>query len=379
VTQKLPSSKALKRRAFLKTAGLGAAGAATIAAPAIAQGMPEIKWRLASSFPKSLDTLFGGAEYMAKRVAEATDGKFQIQAFAAGEIVPGLQVLDAVQNGTVEMAHTASYYFVGKDPTFAFDCAIPFGPNQRQHSAWLFHGGGLQLLRDFFKDYNVHNIPMGNTGTQMGGWFRKEIKTVKDLEGLKFRIGGFAGQVLVKLGVVPQQIAGGDIYPALEKGTIDAAEWVGPYDDEKLGFNKVAKYYYYPGWWEGCAQLSTYINTNQWATLPKTYQAILDLACAEAGTWIMGKYDAQNPDALKRLIAGGAILKPFSPEIMDACYKAAEQLYAETSAKNAKFKKVYEPWKAFIDNENQWFQVADNTFDNFMIRRARAAMHPKKS
>jgi TRAP-type mannitol/chloroaromatic compound transport system substrate-binding protein len=365
-------SKTLKRRQFLSTAGLGAAAATTIAAPAIAQSMPEIKWRLSSSFPKSLDTLYGGAEYMAKRVAEATDNKFQIRVFAAGEIVPGLQVLDAVQNGTIEMAHTASYYFVGKDPTFAFDCAIPFGPNQRQHSAWLFHGGGLELMREFFKEYNVHNIPMGNTGTQMGGWFRKEIKTVKDLEGLKFRIGGFAGNVLIKLGVVPQQIAGGDIYPALEKGTIDSAEWVGPYDDEKLGFNKVAKYYYYPGWWEGSAQLTTYVNTSQWDTLPKTYQAILDLACAEAGTWMTGKYDAQNPAALKRLLAGGAQLRAFTPEIMDACYKAAQELYAETAAKNAKFKKVYEPWQKFVNEEYEWFQVADATFDNYMIRAMRA-------
>ncbi len=371
-TDPKPVSKTVKRRQFLTSAGLGAVAAAGVAAPAIAQSQPEIKWRLTSSFPKSLDTLYGAAEYMAKRVAEATDNKFEIRVFAAGEIVPGLQVLDAVQNGTVEMAHTASYYFVGKDPTFAFDCAIPFGPNQRQHSAWLFHGGGLEALRDFFKDYNVHNIPMGNTGTQMGGWFRKEIKTVKDLEGLKFRIGGFAGQVLTKLGVVPQQIAGGDIYPALEKGTIDAAEWVGPYDDEKLGFNKVAKYYYYPGWWEGSAQLSTYINTTQWATLPKTYQAVLDQACAEAGTWMLGKYDAQNPAALKRLLAGGTVLSAFTPAVMDACYKAAQELYAETSAKNPKFKKIYEPWKAFVDLEYEWFQVADITYDNFMVRAMRA-------
>jgi TRAP-type mannitol/chloroaromatic compound transport system substrate-binding protein len=371
-----PSAKTVKRRQFLATAGIGAAATA-IAAPAIAQGQPELKWRLTSSFPKSLDTLYGGAEYMAKRVAEATDNKFQIRVFAAGEIVPGLQVLDAVQNGTVEMAHTAAYYFVGKDPTFAFDCAIPFGPNQRQHSAWLFHGGGLQLLRDLYKDYNIHNIPMGNTGTQMGGWFRKEIKTVKDLEGLKFRIGGFAGEVLRKLGVVPQQIAGGDIYPALEKGTIDSAEWVGPYDDEKLGFAKVAKYYYYPGWWEGSAQLTTYVNTSQWETLPKTYQAILDQACAEAGTWILAKYDAQNPDALRRLLAGGAQLRAFTPEVMDACYKAAHQLYAETAASNPKFKKVYEPWKKFLDDEYEWFQVADATYDNFMIRAMRAARGKK--
>ena len=370
-------SKILKRRQFLASAGIGVAGAATIAAPAIAQSQPEIKWRLTSSFPKSLDTLYGGAEYLAKRVAETTDNKFQIRVFAAGEIVPGLQVLDAVQNGTVEMAHTAPYYFFGKDATFAFDCAVPFGMNARQQAAWWVHGGGAALLRDFYKSYNVYNIPTGNTGTQMGGWFRKEIKTVKDLEGLKFRVGGFAGQVLIKLGVVPQQIAGGDIYPALEKGTIDAAEWVGPYDDEKLGFYKIAKYYYYPGWWEGGAQLSTYVSLDKWNTLPKSYQSALESACAEASTWILGKYDAQNPDALKRLLAGGAELRGFSLPIMEACYKAAQQVYAETAAANPRFKKVYEPWKKFLADEYEWFQVADITYDNFMVRQAHAAARKK--
>src|ERR1700730_2121742 len=193
----------MKRRQFIKAGGMGLAATA-IAAPAIAQSQPELNWRLASSFPKSLDTLFGAADYVAKRVAEATANKFQIRTFAPGEIVPGLQVLDAVQNGTVELGQTASYYYVGKDPTFSFDCTIPFGMNYRQMNAWFMHGGGLQLMRDFFKDYNVYNIPAGNTGAQMGGWYSKEIKTVADLEGLKFRIAGLAGNILAKLGVVPQ-------------------------------------------------------------------------------------------------------------------------------------------------------------------------------
>src|SRR5262245_49050776 len=359
----------MKRRLFLKSAALGLA-TAPIAAPAIAQTQPEVKWRLASSFPKSLDTIFGGAEVVSKRVAAATDGKFQIQVFAAGEIVPGLQVLDAVQNGTVELGHSASYYYVGKDPTFAFDTAIPFGLNARQQNAWMYHGGGLALMREFFKDYNIYQIPAGNTGAQMGGWFRKEIKTVADLNGLKFRIGGFAGKVLTKLGVVPQQIAGGDIYPALEKGTIDAAEWVGPYDDEKLGFNKVAQYYYYPGWWEGGPQLSVYVNIAQWEQLPKTYQAILEAACAEANVWMVAKYDAQNMPALRKLVAGGTQLKPYSKEIMEASYKAAFELYDETAAANPKFKKVYEPWKTFRQDQDLWFRVAENTFDNFVFAKS---------
>jgi TRAP-type mannitol/chloroaromatic compound transport system substrate-binding protein len=360
----------MRRRAFIATGGLGLAGAAALAAPAIAQSQPEIKWRLASSFPKSLDTIYGAAEYMAKRVAEATDNRFQIRVFAGGEIVPPFQVLDAVQNNTVEMGHSASYYFVGKDPTFAFDCTVPFGMDTRQMNAWMTHGGGLPLLREFFKDYNIHNIPTGNTGAQMGGWWRKEIKTVEDLKGVKFRIGGLGGAVLAKLGVVPQQIPGGDIYPALEKGTIDAAEWVGPYDDEKLGFYKVAKFYYYPGWWEGQTQASTYINLGQWNGLPKSYQAIVTAACAEAYAWMIGKYDTDNVAALRRLVAGGAQLRPFSKEILDAAYKASQELYAENSAKNPKWKAIYEPWKKFLEDEHQWFRVNEQQFDNYMLSKA---------
>lgn len=358
----------MKRRQFIKAGGMGLAATA-IAAPAIAQSEPEIKWRMTASWPKSLDTLYGAAEYLAKAVGEATDNKFQIRTFAAGEIVPGLQVLDAVQNGTVELGHTASYYYIGKDPTFSFDCTVPFGMNARMMNAWMRHGGGTEAMRELFKDYNIYNIPCGNTGAQMGGWYRKEIKTVEDLKGLKFRIAGLAGGILTKLGVVPQQIAGGDIYPALEKGTIDAAEWVGPYDDEKLGFYKVAKYYYYPGWWEGNTQNTLYVNLDQWQKLPKRYQAILTAACAEARNWMIGKYDADNPAALRRLVANGTELKPFSREILDACYKAAQEYYSEEAARNPKFKKVYEPWKKFLEEEHLWFRVEEQQFDNYMLSK----------
>ena len=358
----------MQRRRFLTTAGVGAVAASTFPAPAIAQSMPEVRWRCASSFPKSLDTIFGAAEIMAKAVAEATDNKFQIRVYAGGELVPGLQVADAVQAGTVECGHTASYYYVGKDPTFAFETAVPFGLNARQQDAWMIHGGGRQLMNEFYKDYNIHSITCGNTGAQMGGWFRKEIKSVDDMKGLKMRIGGFAGQVLTKLGVVPQQLAGGDIYPALEKGTIDAAEWVGPYDDQKLGFNKVAQNYLYPGWWEGGPQLSTFVNIAKWNELPKAYQAALDAACSKAHTWMVSKYDAQNPKALRELVAAGTKLAPFPQAVMEACYNAAVEIYDETSAKNPKFKKIYDSWKAFRNEQVLWFRVAENTFDNFMAR-----------
>ena len=364
----------MERRKFLGGAAAGAAAVTTLASsfpkPAIADTQPEIKWRMASSFPKSLDTIFGGADIISQRVAAATDNKFQIRTFAAGELVPGLQVLDAVQNGTVECGHSASYYYVGKDPTFAFDTAIPFGLNARQQNAWMYYGGGLELMREFFATYNIIQFPAGNTGAQMGGWFRKEINTVDDLKGLKFRIGGFAGKVLAKLGVVTQQIAGGDIYPALEKGTIDAAEWVSPYDDEKLGFNKVAKYYYYPGWWEGGPQLSMYVNIAKWQSLPPAYQAVLEAAAAEANVRMVAKYDDQNMPALRRLVEGGTVLRPFTKEVMEASYTAAFQLYDETAAANAKFKKVYDVWKPFRDEQYLWFRVAENSFDNFVYAKS---------
>ncbi len=361
----------MERRKFLKNTGMAGILAAGTA-PAFAQGAPEVKWRLASSFPKSLDTIYGGAETISKRVASATGGKFQIQVFAAGEIVPAFGVVDAVQNATVECCHTAPYYFFGKDPTFAFACAIPFGMNARQQNAWMYHGGGRALMADFFKSYNIVAFPAGNTGAQMGGWFRKEIKTIADIKGLKIRIGGFAGTVLSKLGAVPQQIPGGDIYPSLEKGTIDAAEWVGPYDDEKLGFYKVAKNYYYPGWWEGGPELDLFVNDKALAALPKEYASILEAACYEANVDMLAKYDALNPPALRRLVGNGVALRPFPREVMQACFKAANEVFGETMEKYPNFKKVYEPWKKFRDEEVLWFSVAEKNFDDFMTVATRA-------
>ena len=362
----------MQRRDFLKVAGGGLAASA-VAAPAIAQSMPEVKWRLTASWPKSLDTLYGTCESFAKYVAEATDNKFQVQVFAAGEIVPGLQVLDAVQNGTVEICHTATYYFIGKDPTWALFCAVPFSLNARQQNAWYYDGEGLKLMNEFSKKFNVYSLVAGNTGAQMGGWFRTEIKTVDDLKGLKMRIGGWAGKTLEKLGVVPQQIAGGDIYPALEKGTIDAAEWVGPYDDEKLGFYKIAPYYYFPGWWEGGTANHFLINLEKWNALPKTYQAIVASAAGFCNVEQLGRYDARNPAALKRLVAAGTQLRPFSTAIMEACLKASNEVNAETSAANADYKKVWESIVPFRNDEYLWWQVAEFTYDGFMIRtRTRA-------
>ena len=355
----------------------GAALALLAAAPAAPAELPQVKWRLQSSFPKSLDTIHGGAEQVARRVSDATGGRFQISVFAAGEIVPPLQVLDAVENGTVQAGHTAGYYYFGKDPTFAFSTAVPFGLNARQHQAWMYYGGGLELMRELYASHNVIQFPSGNTGAQMGGWFRREFNAVADLKGLKMRIAGLGGVVMSRLGVVPQQIGGGDIYPALEKGTIDAAEWVGPYDDEKLGFYKVAPHYYYPGWWEGGPAIDLIVNLQAWQALPKEYQAILEAAAAEACLHMLAKYDAANTAAMKRLIAQGVQLHPYPPEVMRAAYIEAMRYYDETALANPRFRKVYESMRAFRNDIIPWHSLAEGRFDAFMAATMRASQRQK--
>lgn len=355
----------MERRSFVQGAGLASVLAAGMA-PAVVQAQANIRWRLASSFPKSLDTIYGAAEVFAKKVSELTGGKFQISTHAAGELMPALGVVDAVQAGTVEMCHTAPYYFFGKDPTFAIGCAIPFGLNSRQMSGWVYEGNGLKLMREFYKQYNIINFPAGNTGAQMGGFFRKEVKSLADMKGLKFRIGGFGGKVVERIGGVPQNIPGGDIYQALEKGTIDAAEWVGPYDDEKLGLYKIAPNYAYPGWWEGGPQLDVFINDKAFNGLSAEYKAAVECAASHTHVDMQAKYDARNPAALKRLVAGGTKLFRFPKEMMEAAFKEAMALYSDLSASNPNWKKVYEDYAAFRRDSNLWFRFTESGFDDFM-------------
>ena len=354
----------MDRRSIIKNAGIAGILAAG-AAPAV-HAQAAIRWRLASSFPKSLDTIHGAADVFAKAVKNMSGGKFEISVHAAGEIMPALGVVDGVQQGSIEMAHTAPYYFFGKDETFALGCAIPFGLNSRQMTAWMYEGNGLKLMREFYAKYNIVNFPGGNTGAQMGGWFRKEIKSVKDLKGLKFRIGGFGGKVMERLGVVPQNIPGGDIYPALEKGTIDSAEWVGPYDDLKLGFSKVAPFYYYPGFWEGGPQLDFFINDKAFAALTPEYKAIVESAAAQAHSDMQAKYDARNPAALKQLVGSGTKLREFPKDVMAAAFKEAMAFYDEISAKNENWKKVYADYSKFRGEQNLWFRFTEAKFDSFM-------------
>jgi len=356
----------------MKTGGL-AAGAA-IAAISLLLSVPsdaqekKVRLNMAGAYPSSTAILGTGQLYFADKVKKISGGSIDIRFFEPGALVPANQYFDAIAGGSLEAAYSGLGFFTGKDSAFALFSTVPFGPEIGEYLGWMRYGGGEKLMQELSRKYNMEVLLCGTIAPEASGWFRKEIKTVDDLKGLKMRTSGFAGEVLSKLGVVPQQIAGGDIYPALEKGTIDAAEWVGPYDDQKLGFNKVAPNYYYPGWWEAGPQLSAYVNLAKWNELPKSYQALIEAAAAKAHTAMLSKYDTQNPKALRELVASGTKLLAFTPQVLEACYAATNQVYDETMAKNPRFKKIYETWKPFRAEEVLWFRVVENTLDNFMAR-----------
>jgi TRAP-type mannitol/chloroaromatic compound transport system substrate-binding protein len=355
----------MDRRSLIKNAGIAGVLAAGIAPAVHAQAA--VRWRLASSFPKSLDTIYGGAEVFAKAVKAMSGGKFEISVHAGGELMPPFGVVDGVQNGSVEMSHTVPYYFYGKNPAFALGSAVPFGLNSRQMNAWMMHGNGRKLMNEFYAKYNMVSFAGGNTGTQMGGWYRKEIKSPADFKGMKMRLGGgLVGEVMQKLGAVPQSIPGGEIYQALEKGTLDAAEWVGPYDDQKLGFNKVAPFYYYPGWWEGGPEVDFFINQKAWDALSAENKAIIEAASALASTDMLAKYDALNPTALKQLVAAKTKVLPFSQAVLEASFKASMEVFAENDAKSPEWKKIYADLRAFQRDQVLWFRFAESRFDTFM-------------
>jgi len=359
----------MNRRALMGAAA--AAAPAALAAPALAQTqMPEVRWRLTSSFGRNLDVLFGTADSICRRVGQLTDGKFRITAFPGGEIAPPLAALDAVQSGSVECAHTAPYYYVGKEPGFAFFTAMPFGLNSRMYNAWFRYGGGRELGAELMGEYNAVSFPAGDTGAQMGGWFRNEVPNLAALNGLKFRIAGFAGQVFQRLGAAPTQVAAADIYPSLERGALDAVEFVGPHDDEKLGFVRVARYYYAPGFWEPGARLHFMANRAAYDALPDLYKHAIEVACAEADTEMLARYDHLNPIALRRLVAAGAQLRFFSREILQAGWNATNDVYAETAGRNARFKKILDSYIPYRNELYQWFRVAENSFDNFAFPAA---------
>lgn len=369
----------MNRRKLLQKALIGGAilsgcsrsespSAAQASAPAV-HTKKKIRWRMASSFPRSLDTLYGGSEVLAEEVNKLSNGMFQIKVYPGGELVPSLEVMDAVQQGSIQAGQTASYYYIGKNPALAFDCCVPFGMTSRQQAAWLHEGGGLEMTRKLFADFSILNFPGGNTGSQMGGWFKKEIGSLTDMQGLKMRIPGLGGKVMAQLGVAVQTLPGGEIYTALERGAIDATEWVGPYDDEKLGFHKVAKFYYYPGWWEPGPSLSFYVNDKAWAKLPADFQAIFQAAARVAEQTMQARYDARNPAALERILGTGVQLKPFAQDIMTKAFDASKQLLADQAAKDPQYAKLYQHWQKARTDAFRWFRSAETAYAQFAFQQ----------
>jgi len=355
----------MERRSLITHAGIVGI-LATGMAPSV-QAQQAVRWRLASSFPKSLDTLFGSGEKMAEVVKAVSGGKFEISVHPAGELMPAFSVVDALQGDNIEMAHSGGYYFAGKDPIFSFSCSVPFGLTARQHTAWRMYGNGGKLLDDFYAQYNIMPVSGGDTGTQMGGWYRKEIKTAADFKGLKMRMGGgIFGEAMARLEVVAQSMPGGDVYQALEKGTLDAAEFVGPHDDAKLGFHKVAPYYYYPGWFESSANTEFFVNLKKFNALSAENKAILKAAMEVAARDVMAKYDAYNPVALKKLVAEGTQLKAFPKAVIDAGFKATMEVFAEHDAKSPMFKKIHQDMRAFQKDQIMWNRFSEYEFNRYI-------------
>ncbi|MDY6936294.1 MAG: ABC transporter substrate-binding protein [Cyanobacteriota bacterium] len=349
--------------------GCSSQGPATETSPSFSVSSgPTLRWRMATSWPKFLDILFGGAELICRQVSAMTDGRFTITPYEAGEIVPGFGVLDAVSQGTVECGHSASYYYLDKQPALAFGTNVPFGLAVEQQNAWLYYGGGSEIVNQLYADFGIVSFPAGNTGVQMGGWFRRKINAVEDLKGLKMRIPGLGSQVMTRLGVQVQVLPADEIVGALFRGDIDAVEWNNPYDDEKMGLPEAAPYCYYPGWWEPGATYELQVNRRLWEELPVEYQEILKVAATNANVTMLAEYNARNGKVLERLTQSGTQFIPFSQEILRAAHQTTFELYEEYASQDATFRQVYEAWKAFRDRVYRWNQINELSFSNFMAR-----------
>lgn len=366
----------MDRRHFVSAAALGAGAALAGCGPGPGHGRrhtgaavsadgpavvtrPRVRWRLASSFPRSTEILYRAAEHLAARVAALTDGRFEIEPSEAGALVPALQVLNAVQAGSVPIGHTAGYYYLGKTPALTFDTAVPFGMQARQHDAWVRHGGGRALTQRTLDAFGVVGLLGGNTGTQMGGWFRRPVRSLADLQALTMRIPGLGGRVMERLGVVAQTLPGGEIYGALERGAIDATEWVGPYDDEKMGFYRVVKTYHYPGWWEPSAGLSFYVNRAAYDGLPPSYREALQTASGEVNAVMLSEYDALNPAAFASLLDRGVETVPFPDDVMAAAAVASRDLMDEVASGDAHAREVLQSYRRFQAASDRWFGVSE--------------------
>ncbi len=364
----------MKRRSLLKQGMVGGATSAVAIAcrPKKPLGtalkeQPVLNWRMTTSWPRFVPN-FVSADTLCQRVSDMTSGRFTLTPYEGGDLVPPLELFDAVSDGRVECGFTTLYYFFKKRPALAFATSVPFGLTAQQQNAWLYSGGGIKTIQKILDPFGLVWFPAGNSTTQMGGWFRKPVNTVADLQGLKMRIPGLGGQVLSRLGVETVTLAAQDIVPALLDGSIDAVEYVGPLADRTLGLQKAAPYYYYPGWWEPGTSYCVVINKRQWEGLSPAYQAIFQTAAAEAALTVLASYNAQNGEFLERFRLGGTETRPFSQEILAACRKITFELYEEIAAEDETFNSVYRQWQDFRDRLYEWNQVSSLSYGQFAFK-----------
>jgi TRAP-type mannitol/chloroaromatic compound transport system substrate-binding protein len=327
---------------------------------------------MTSSFTKSQDTLFGTCQMLCRYVAEATDNRFQIQAYSAGELATSRQALDVVASGAVECAHTPLSIHTGKDMTLGFGSGLPFGLNTRHQQSWWMFGGGARIVNAVLQKFGTYAIPAGSVGAQMGGWFKRELNSIGDFKSLRFRIDGMGGPIFARIGAVPFDMPRADVIGALEHNAIDGAEFLCPHDDERIGLARVARYNYWPCWWESAGMVHLVVNLDKWNALPNHYRAVVGRACDAARVHMLAKYDSLNPPALRRLVAAGAVIRPFPQPMMEAFYRATNEHFAEVAAKDPQFKKAMEAVNAFRRDHLHWLQISEHAFDSFLINAARA-------
>ena len=323
------------------------------------------RWKMTTTWPPNFPVVGEGCQMMAEWVKKMSGGRMEIVVYGGGELIPALEGFDAVSNGAVEMNHGAAYYWAGKLPAAQFFAAVPFGMNAQQMGSWILSGGGQTLWEELYTPYNLQPILCGNTGVQMGGWFNKEINSLEDLKGLKMRIPGLGGKVLAKSGGTPILVPGGEIYTNLERGVIDATEWIGPYHDYKMGFHKVAQYYYYPGWHEPGPVLEMMVNKSKYEALSEDLREILKTACLRLNSWMMAEFDAKNGEYLTKILEESDVqIKPYPKAVLEALKVNTEEVLADLTAKDGSSKKVYEAFVAFKKRVSVWTDVSEKIFYN---------------
>ena len=354
----------MKRRQFIRGAGAATVAAgAMIAAPAVAA--PQFKWKMVTTWPKNFPGLGTGANRLAEMINAMSNGRIQVKVYGAGELVGALEIFDAVSRGTAEMGHGAAYYWKGKSTAAQFFASVPFGMTAQEMNSWLYHGGGMELWEEVYDKFGLVPGAAGNTGVRMGGWFNKEINSVDDLKGLKMRIPGLGGEVLKRAGGTPVLLPGGEIFSSLQSGTIDATEWVGPYNDMAFGLHKAAKYYYYPGWHEPGSTLECFINKEAFQALPEDLQVIVRSALRVANQDMLAEFTMKNNQALDQLVnKHGVELRNFPDDVLLKLRTLSDEVVAEEAQKDEISRKVYESFTAFRDQVQQWTAVSEQAYLN---------------